>query len=384
MNITSKLTIVILVALSLKSCITPFEPQGVNMIDNMVVIEGNILQNDTTKVMISRSLALNDKNAINYISKASVWVESERGNKIFGVETKKGSVIQYLINTKGIDPSFKYKLCVTISGRKYESEMLSILKTPDIDSIGFYTESDKSMVTFYVNTSDPQNNTKYYKWNFKEDWEFQSKFPSFFEYNPLTNQVISIPYEKNRFYCWNSGVSSSILIASTDHLNEDRVYRKKIVTMGPSDRRINYLYSMELHQLAITKEAYTYWENIRKNSDDIGGIFAPQPSEISGNIRCVSDPKERVLGYISAGVVKKKRIFAYANEIGVYKEPADCDVVFVNQDNPMPFESLFNSGYDVTSYSEEANESYWVSKKCVDCRLFGTKIKPPFWPTNHI
>ncbi len=227
----------------------------------------------------------------------------------------------------------------------------------------------------------------YYKWKYKEDWEFHSQYISLFEYDPVKNIVNSIPFEKNRYYCWGTASSSAILIATTTHLEQDIVYQKPLVSMGSADNRISLLYCLEVTQMAISHQAYIYWENIRKNSDKIGGIFSPQPSEIGGNIHCITSPSERVLGYVSAGVVSKKRKFTEGKTIGVYREPMSCESIFVDKDNPIQFSSLYEAGYDVISFSgskEEGEESYWVMKKCSDCRIRGTKNKPSFWPNEHL
>lgn len=300
-----------------------------------------------------------------------------------GYETKQGKKIEYQVNTNGINPALKYKLCVIIGSKRYESDLIPVLSSPPIDSIGFNVDTVKRSVTFYVNTKDPSNNTKYYKWNFTEDWEFKSQYMSFVRYDRNADKVFEIDQDDNRYYCWGKGVSSSILIATTSNLSQDNVYQKPLVSMGSSDLRVNFLYSMELIQMAITRDAYIYWENIRKNSDDIGGIFAPQPSEIGGNIRCVTTPSERVLGYISASKVSKKRIFASADDIKIYENPTSCDPVVVNAENPIPLKELWDTGYDIAYYSDMDNESMWAIKKCVDCRIMGTKVKPWFWPNDH-
>ncbi len=375
-------------ALLINSCITPFEPEGVTSIDNMVVIEGDIVLNETTTVTISRSQALKDESKINYIKSAQVWVENENGVKYSGRETMTNGITQYLVSTSGLDATHKYKLCVKLQGgQKYESELLQVLIAPPIDSIGFNTTAQNESATFYVNTHDPTNRTNYYKWKYKEDWEFHSQYISLFEYDPVKNIVNSIPFEKNRYYCWGTASSSAILIATTTHLEQDIVYQKPLVSMGSADNRISLLYCLEVTQMAISHQAYIYWENIRKNSDKIGGIFSPQPSEIGGNIHCITSPSERVLGYVSAGVVSKKRKFTEGKTIGVYREPMSCESIFVDKDNPIQFSSLYEAGYDVISFSgskEEGEESYWVMKKCSDCRIRGTKNKPSFWPNEHL
>jgi len=374
-------------SIMINSCITPFEPAGVADIDNMVVIEGDIIQNDTTKVTISRSLAIKDLNKINYITRAIVWIESEKGTIYTGKEVLKSGKTQYLVNTIGIDKTLKYKVMVQLStGRRYASDLVPVLVSPSIDSIGFNKNNGGESVTFYVNTHDSNNSTKYYKWSYKEDWEFHTQFMSLFVFNPLNNKVTEITVDKNRYYCWNSATSSSVLVATTTHLEQDRVYQKALATIGQADNRISILYSMYLTQMAISRDAYLYWENIRKNSDNIGGIFSPQPSEIGGNIHCLTDPSERVLGYISAGLVTRKRIFAFAENIGIYEEPNNCESVVVDAANPIPFETLYQTGFDVVDYgiAENGEVSLWAIKRCVDCRTQGTKLKPSFWPNEHI
>ncbi len=69
----------------------------------MVVIEGDIVLNETTTVTISRSQALKDESKINYIKSAQVWVENENGVKYSGRETMTNGITQYLVSTSGLD-----------------------------------------------------------------------------------------------------------------------------------------------------------------------------------------------------------------------------------------------------------------------------------------
>ncbi len=375
-GIAALLTLIII-----NCCITPFEPEGIASIDNMIVIEGDIIQNDITRVIVSRSLSLNQENKVDYISRAKVWVESETGTRYNGYETKDGDRVEYQINTTGIDPEKRYKLCVVLGTTVYESDLVPVLQSPQIDTIGFFTDELKTSVTFYVNSHDPTNSTRYYRWSYTEDWEFQSLFRSTFEYIPANDTIVEIPWSQNRYNCWSKGVSNSILIASTAHLSQDVVHRKDLVTFGPNDRRVNYLYSMELTQMALSRDAYQYWDNIKKNSDNIGGIFSPQPSEIRGNIHNRINPNETVIGYISAATVSKKRVFVYASDIGIYTEPKDCEVVTIDSQNNIPSYTMYITGYDIISNIDEV---MWAPRRCVDCRLYGTKVKPWFWPSPNI
>lgn len=368
------------------SCITPFEPKGVTDIDNMFVVEGDILINDTTIVTVSYSQAIGNKQNITYVNNAQVWVENETGTKLYGLYATKDAHRVYKVNTTNLNPEGRYKLCVILStGRRLETKLMKPEVTPPIDSVGYNVNLDDKSVTFYVNTHDNSGKSKYFRWRYDEDWEFHSIYPSAAKYNRTTNKLtVMDDWSQNRYFCWNKDVSRDILVASTENLTEDRIYQKRLVRIISTDLRISYVYSMLLHQTAISKEAFRYWENMRKISDDVGGIFAPQPSELKGNIECINAPDEKVLGYISVTSVQKKRIFAYGHKIGIYDGPESCENVTVNAENPMDFRVLWDGGYDVFSYSETMNESVWAPIRCVDCRVTGTKIKPSYWPTTDV
>ena len=159
-----------------------------------------------------------------------------------------------------------------------------------------------------------------------------------------------------------------------------------LVQMGSTDMRISLLYSIEVSQRALSRESYQYWETLRKNSDQVGGIFSPQPSEMRGNIKCTTDPEETVLGFISAASVTKKRFFASKSEIGIYNNSHICPVMIPEREKPIPipWSTMHETGYDIVSYNPSERESAWAPVSCVDCRIFGTKNKPSFWPNTDL
>ena len=378
---------VIAVLFFVSSCVTPFEPEGYEQLENILVIEGDINLAGNTDIIVSRSLKLGDIAKRNYVKGANVWIESESGTKYYGYQVSSGQEVKYSTGSLYLDYNKRYKLCVvTPEGKRYDSELVKPLIPPPVSSVEFLTDTVKKEVTFYVNTADPANNTHYYKWSYVEEWEFTAHKYANFEYNPLTFKMDEIPYEKNKYYCWNSDKSKSILIHSTTHLSEDKVYRMPLVSMGPLDLRISLLYSIEVTQQALSKESYLYWENLRKNSDQLGGIFSPQPSEMRGNIKCISDSTEVVLGYISAGFFRKKKFFASKSEIGLYWDDHSCEIIIPEKAMPIPipWSTMHEDGYVVVSYNPTERESVWVLKECADCRTKGTKTKPLFWPTDHI
>ncbi len=386
--------------LFLQFCISPYDAKIDPLDTHIIVIEGDITPNDTTKIKISLTRNLDQlPDEKQDIVSAFVWVEDEVGNKYFGHRKIINFQTYYIVPPFNYNINLKYKLCLNVTSNfseiwgggnnvqyTYESELLKLLVAPPIESIDYKVNEDKSAVTFFVNSNDPSNNTTYYKWSFREDWEFKSLYMSYYEYNPFRKEIVPInSYEDNRHICWSFKESSSILIFNTEALAEDRVHMLPLVSMGKTDLRTSYLYSMNLKQMAISKEAYKFWDNLKKNSEEIGGIFDPQPSEVSGNIKCISHPGKRVIGYISAGLPSYKRIFAKGKDIGIYKHPSNCgEMVVTGSENPLSDEWMYLIGYDIIGVDIDFNggapEKYWIAIQCVDCRLFGTKEKPSYWP----
>ncbi len=372
----------------LNGCISPFTPEGINTTGGTLVVEGDIILNDTTRVFLSSSIPLDQNNTIAYITNATVWVESEGGSKYVGALKQNTDLSpHYAINTNGLNPNDTYKLCVTLSdGRNYESDLLDVLASPPIDSIGFIVNSDRTAVSFYVNTYGDNNASRYYKWRYREDWEIHSYFRASCYYDLSSGEVLPFQGQQNVYFCWCKDLSSSsILIAKTDQLANNVVYQKSLNTIENTSKKISYLYSIGVSQLSISEESYKYWSTVEKNSDNIGGLFPPQPSELAGNIHCLSNPDEKVLGYISAGISSSKRAFVSNTNVGIYRYYEECELVDDPKKSQASREELYDNGYEMVSAAQsEDSPDTWSTKECVDCRLYGTKDKPSFWPNDDI
>ena len=181
-------------------------------------------------------------------------------------------------------------------------------------------------------------------------------------------------------YCSSSSVSTGINIFSTETLSENIVKDYLVRSIPNDDRRISYLYSIEVYQKALSREAYKYWETLLKNNDGSAGIFAPQPNEMRGNIFCESDPNEMVLGYISSCAVEKKRIFIDRVDHRIYLSQDVC----TQEAKPVElWRNSYSSGWEPVFADPLSGEVMWAPKKCVDCRVYGHKNKPSFWPNDH-
>jgi hypothetical protein len=66
---------------------------------------------------------------------------------------------------------------------------------------------------------------------------------------------------------------------------------------------------MLLKQYGLSSDAYTFWSQMKKNTEELGSIFDAQPSQINGNIHCTTNPVEPVFGYVSITNIQTKRIY---------------------------------------------------------------------------
>ena len=377
--------------LLLTTCISPFTPQGFEGKGGTIVIEGDIILQGETRVYVSLSGVLDRDFSVNYIMDAQVFVLNNDGEKFMGVIRTNEYPPFYTINTRALRFDKEYKLCVYLSdGTQYESDFIAPLITPEMETIEFEVNDSQTAVDFLVTTygEDPlQNSSRYYKWRYTEDWEFTSFYRTNYYFDPIIGSVVPYNSDPLFYYCWKKDVSTSILVAKTDHLEQNNVIQQKVNTIDYKDDRISYLYSMELAQMSISKEAYLYWSTLRKNTEEIGGIFAPQPSEMFGNIHCVSDPAYKAYGYISAGIVSYKRIIVSKEEMDIYV-PTPCPffdpTTFLSPIGaPLTDKDKHDFGLLVVKYSSD-DPVEWASPNCVDCRKKGTKEKPAYWPNSDL
>jgi hypothetical protein len=68
-------------------------------------------------------------------------------------------------------------------------------------------------------------------------------------------------------------------------------------------------------QYALNQEAFAYWQNIKKTTEQLGSIFDAQPSQFKGNIHSLTDSTEPVMGYVSASSIETKRIFVTSEDV---------------------------------------------------------------------
>ncbi len=242
-----------------------------------LVVEGFISSGqDATTITLTRSVRLYDTLNIVPEHNAGVQIESE-DNEVFPLNETGDGI--YTSGVLSLNASKKYRVKIkTSDNNEYVSDFAIVKRTPDIDSIS-WVRSNRG-VKVYINTHDPQNATKYYKWDFTETWEFHSAYYSvlYYEYNQLS-QPSGVGYkfpdqsaDTAIYKCWNTVNSTNVNIGSSEKLSEDLIYLP-LISIDPASVKLSVLYSVIIKQYALSHEAYLFYEKIKKNTESLGSIF---------------------------------------------------------------------------------------------------------------
>lgn len=377
--------LIIVGILQLLCCKEPFDPSAENgAAGPYLVVEGIVSTTGISTVRLSQTLGISGGNSPRLITGAAVQLEGE-DNSIFALSDNGGGL--YKSMPLNLVVGQKYRLRITLpGGKEYLSDFSTARATPAIDNLRW--GRDEKGVTIYVNTHDPANNTWYYMWDYEETWETRSYDYSSFKVVTSGNNLrieARDTAEANLLYnCWRNSRSANILIASSAKLSSDVIADFPLAHIPQATEKLGIKYSILVRQYALTREAFEYLNRMKKNSEQMGSVFDPQPSEARGNIRSVTDPDEPVIGYLSIAPVAEKRIFIHRNELPQWNYSVPCEMGYV-KNHTDSLKAVFANGQNIPISEEKSLSSsstvgyYYSTTPCMDCRLTGTNIRPAFW-----
>jgi len=360
------------------SCKKAFNPIATNGNLSYLVVEGIINSSgiDSTFIRLSRTVNINSATSSKAELHASIKVESNNNVVYSLTELSTGN---YALPPVSLSDAQKYRLHIkTSDGREYLSDYTEVKVSPQIDKVGYTIGSDS--VSLYVNTHDAKNATHYYRWEYDETWQFIAGYHSMFA---VKGRAL-VARDTDTFNCWGRAGSGDVLLASTARLSRDEVYQAPLKVIYSANDRISIRYSILVKQYALSNEAYTYWLNLKKNTESLGTIFDAQPSEGLGNLYCVSNPAEPVIGYVSAGTISTSRIYINKTDLPPLWITANtCQL----QRFPSTDIGIFFGGAaqwaPITTETDDKGNVFFIATtpSCIDCRLKnnGTLKKPGFW-----
>lgn len=375
----------------LTSCVYPFDVElGTDAnLNNILVVEGTIIPGEISKFTFSRLAALTQGDVTNPTDKVKdvhyVDVDIEVMSIIDDQDrtyySSRLSIGNYEVDLTDAPKERRYKLSFLYKGESFETELLDVIQTSKIDSIT-WKANDYDGLYLYLSASGEKEH-EYYRWSYVENWELVPNLIASNRYDPETGLLSSDMNVDPKYYCWSVFESDEALIEETTTLNSSVIKDKLLKKIHYMDKRLSYLYHIEVTQISISKESFKFWDMMNKNDNDLGGLFSHMPTSLDGNISCTTNPEIKVIGYIDASTTNKKSIFVKREEHRIYKTSI-CETEAYAIHAPWQWPILWERNKDVLYVDDMALQVVWVDKACVDCRtLGGTKNKPSFWPNDH-
>ena len=387
----------ILFCLSLLSCTEPYQIQT-NTFEDALVVEATITNElKTQQIKISRTYQF-EENGPTTETGADVYITDNLGNRYDF--TEQNGVYLSTVQFQAV-PNVNYQLFITtVNGNEYASNIQRMTTANQISSIDtdIITKDSERGVQISVNSSDPTNTSKFYRYEYEETYKVVvPKWSNYKAYllNPRTVSYMERGYESKT--CFKTNKSDTFLLTNTTDLMEDLVYKFPIRFIGDREYMLSERYSILVRQFVISQQAYEYYKTIKALSDS-GELLSPnQPGFVMGNIKSLTNPKEKIIGFFDVCSASEKRIFFNYGDV-FPNEPVpqffmDCPEESLDagdfRTNPL------GDGFKLISYVQSGQKVFYdfiynplseahpiyvmVPAACGDCTTFASNVVPPFW-----
>ena len=367
----------------LSSCIKPYYPQIDANAAKKYVVSGRLTNREGWhEVEVSSSSPIESPVYIP-VSACQVKILDDKGN-IFLLEEYEPGQYHVWISQEKLACGTAYRLTVTTPDREELASGFDTMPAgPQVDSIYYSikdvptSDPEKSMriMQFFVDLKAEGEYSHYYKWEVEETWEYHAPHRLEYYYDGTHHTVDPPDYSKK--VCWSSGMVKNVFTISTKNLSQNSYKQYPLHFIDGHTSRLGVLYSILVRQLALSEGAYDYWDQLRINSNEQGGLYEKQPLAIKGNMVNLSNPDREVLGYFYAASESTRRYF-YHNIEGIDLDFSDGCI------EEIPGKGGFRA-YEPREYPiyyyKPAGGLKILSNECIDCRLMGgTTVKPDFWP----
>jgi hypothetical protein len=297
---TNKAALWALIAL-MAACVTPYEADFKQQPDN-VVVQGFISnQPGPYTIQLVRPANYSFAGYSIGIQGAKVYITDNTGLREDLVETLANG--QYKTQKLQGVTGRTYQLHFEVNGKTYESKPELLREAGTIDRIYHEPFQSISPITnekqlggwhVYIDTKDPGERGNYYRWNSVH-------------YKRLVGCGSIKDRNGNPLYrlfcctdCWDivRCLGPDCIKVANDALNNGQEIARQEVATVPVECRDKYY--LEVEQQALSREGYLYWKTIKQLLENTGGVFDVAPSAVPGNMNCLTDPDEQVLGYFGA------------------------------------------------------------------------------------
>ncbi len=379
----------------LAACVRPAELEEIGQ-EDILVVEGLITDEDKKQeVKISRTIPVTAGDTIIPEQNATVAIRESTQTLLPLIEEEPG--IYRTENNFSAIPGMELQLVITLEdGNAYESTVVTMQSTPDIDSIyATFTPNpinnrDGGDFRFLLATQPTDDNAQAIRWTWRGAYEVQMETPSRYEWlggndvriRELGGDNSELQVER----CWVNQRSTDIIVGQ-ESVTGFGIRDFQIHGFHSDTKFLRRQYGIEVTQYGLSADALTYWQLIAETNQGSGFLFDRQVGTVLGNIRNVDDPDEFVLGIFEAAELKTSfRRFDHAEFIddGYIR----FSEFFINCSGIQPLETATDEigefmqrnypGWEIGFFITNGPVLYFPSR-CSNCTRYGNNAPPEFW-----
>jgi hypothetical protein len=383
MTLNKQCLLPFLVFLFLAGCIEPYSPNLHGEEENIYVVSGGVTSKEGYQIVsLSKAAPINQPIHIP-ITGGVLSIEDDQGH-VFSMEEFSAGQYRVWIDQQLLHAGTSYRLHIMLSnGEEILSDYDMMHNCPVMDSVYYkritmispVTGANVEALQFYTDFHGDETDSRFYRWSAIETWEHHSPWPIQYFYDGKVNVVD--PWDSSLRVCWITEPVAQVNTLSTANMVTNDFFMLPINYVDNTTTRLYIGYSVLITQHALSEPAYNYREQLRINNDHTGGLYEKQPLPVTGNLKNLSDPGKKVLGFFEVSGTSERRIFIDGiKDMGIYYDSI-C--------SPYPLDRLEWRPYTKADYPVYLviynNMRLLVDPHCVDCRKYGGVLeKPEFWP----
>ncbi len=377
------------------SCVEPFTPETVTF-ESALVVEATITDElAQQEIFLSRTFEFEDEGP-ELERNAVVQVSDDVGNTVDFLESAPGTY-RSAIAFRAI-PGRKYTLNVqTRDGRTYSSQTAEIPAAAPLSRVyverTFNSLGDEG-VGIFVDSFDPSGNSRNYRYLYEETYQIIAPFwnDTAMLSTGIECGVDLIPREAEERVCYNTELSTDLIITDTNGFAEDRVEGFLVRFINRNNFIITHGYSVLVKQLIQSDAAYTFFETLKEFSGSQSLFSETQVGFLNGNVSSDIDSNEKVLGYFDIASVSEMRIFFDYEDLFPNEPPPPFVSTCIESSPPLVSEG---GARCVLAPQVETNIVRYVRpnddpivgegpyivvpRVCGDCTALGQTEIPEFW-----
>jgi len=365
------------------ACVDDYWPK-LDKYEDLLVIDG-MISNNPGPYIVKLSISSKVDNPKNIpLTGATVIIGDQEGNNEMLSETEDGT---YLTSPSGIlgIVGRKYRIEITTLGnKKYLSPFVEMKNPVGLDSVYALTEykqsdehiHDLAGYQFYLDTKPSEANKNYFLWDLIATYQYMADFKVRYVFN---GALATFPKPDSLQTCWKTYKVQEIFTSETGELENPVIKKFPLCFISTETRELSIRYSLLVKQYTLSISDFQFWNSVRKQNDDQGGLYTNQPYQIRGNVSNQDNPNEPVLGNFTVASVTEKRIFVDRPWLLPMYYPV-CEITEVDIEN---FATIYLSppqSWPVYATITLGGTPALPNQECMDCRKNGGTIeKPEFW-----